>query len=1643
MLMAIPGQNQEPRASQLASLCRLLFEGIDPEALASRDAGAQLASVAELLGFIEYRQSAEARVRVFNPEPVLAGAAPEGTLAQVQSHSIVDVVMEDRPHLVASLGLALQRAGIAVQQVIHPVVGVQRDAQGRLVSLQAPCAAADAEAIVRFEIEHLSEASKRAELEQSLADVIADVRMLASDAAAMRQRLSAAINATSQLLSGLAPGNTQLQETLDYLRWLRDGHFTLVGAASYGLSFTATDRCQLSLDAASRLGILRFERHFPAEKKQIELSAYLSGLMCNSNPLMLTKSTYSAPVIREGHLDYVGVKQYDSDGQVVGEHRFFGLYDARVYGTAADEVPLLRFRLARLRAAIKAPADSFRGRLLERILDQYSRDELLQGTPEDLQEILCGMLEAHDRPRLRLFTRLDAYGRFVSAQVLLPRDKFNAGMRRRLQDILLQALGGLDAEYRVGDLDGLLVAIQYRIHTRDARQLQIDSQALEARLSQALLSWDDQLHAALVEVEGEVRAGTLFERYAARLPAGYRADTAPACALADIQRLAVLEPVPGSSAGTRLACVLSGAEDCAATAWQFKLYGWGPAPVLSDVLPILENLGLRVLEARPCHLTERTDGAGGSSGIAAGDSRMDQPGWILDFGVSLLLPDARGAQLHGSELNGSDVKNSDLKARFQAAFEALWHQQAENDGYNRLVAAAGLDWRQVVVLRAIGAYLGQIKLPFSQSYLQDTLARNSDIAAMLSGLFEARFDPSHDSGSVSQAALQHSCDALQQSLDAVPSLDEDRILRAFLAVIQAITRTNYFQRNSKGLHKDYLSLKLSPGRIPGMPKPCPLFEIFVYSPRVEGVHLRGGKVARGGLRWSDRREDYRTEVLGLLKAQMVKNAVIVPQGSKGGFFCKRLGQDNPAAMQQEAIGCYQTFIRALLDVTDNLVDGEVVAPGALVRHDDDDPYLVVAADKGTATFSDIANAISQEYDFWLGDAFASGGGNGYDHKKMGITARGAWESVKRLFREQGRDSQREDFSVVGIGDMAGDVFGNGMLLSGHIRLVAAFNHRHIFIDPAPDAATSFIERKRLFELQGSSWSDYQAALISPGGGLFERSAKQIRISPEIRQALAIADAPDMLTPAQLIRHILKAPVDLLWNGGIGTYVKASSETDVSVGDRANDAVRINGTDLRCKVVAEGGNLGLTQRGRIEYARAGGLINTDAIDNAGGVDCSDHEVNIKVLLNQAVHDTGLRLEERNHLLAQLDAEVAQAVLDNNYRQAALLSQAVGSSARDLDSYVQLMRTLELDGGLDPALEHLPDASELAQRGLRQEGLSRPELAVLLAYSKLHLSGQLVAAQLADNSWFGAGLAAYFPTRLAQQYPQLIQQHPLRHEILATRYAGELVNRMGVPFATLLQDELRSTPLELLCAYLIARELLGAESLWAGVDALGADVPYALQRDLLDAIREQLEQACRWLLNSEEALTDVQGTLARLQSGIERCSRAVQTPAAKQRLAARADELIAQGIPQALAEGVAQLPAVLAGLDIARMEAGSDLGPEMAGTAYFQLEDLLQLHWLRHSIRCLPAGDSWQRQARASLRTELNALVSELGRKWLAAASATRPGGESIWFKALQASATSVLAMFETLQASPAPSFTQLSVLLQELKRLAQRDLYPAD
>ncbi len=1388
-----------PRAQLLKALCEAFCGEVSIGSLEAAGDGALTDDLCGLLHFMMLRPPGESLIRVFD--------------GKAFRHTLIEIVTDDCPQLVASLAMELQRQGIVVHQVVHPVVVVRRDEDGQLLSLGPGSSSEDGrEAVLRFEIERQPDVECRQLLEKSLQRVLEDVKVVNSDRKVMRRRLDESIRDLAQVRGDIA-----YEESIAYLRWLNDGRFDFIGYAFYNLSTTDDGCCRLLLDNDSRLGILRYERHFPVDKKHIELSRYLSDLVLSDEPLILTQSTYHSPVGRAGHLDYLGVKQYDANGSVVGEHRFFGLYSACTYGTPIDDVPMLRHRIERLKTRFAVPEDSYRGQLLRQILMTYPRDEMLQTAPDELEEIVRGMLEAYDRPQLRLFARSDVYGRFVSALVLVPREKFNSALRRHLQQLLLEAFDGSDVDSQLCQLDGLLVTLHCRVHTADAHCLELDIDRLERGLSESMQSWDDRLLASLVARLGEAHGRDLHARFSPALSPGYCADVGPDEAVEDLLRLerlgdennlevALLRKASGTGAGMR-----------------FKLCGRGASPALSSVLPILENLGLRVLNAHP-HLL---------GGV-----------WILDFEIESVVLEAN---------------LSLLRDRFEEAFVRISCGDAENDGYNRLVTAAGLDWRQVLVLRALGRYLSQIRLPFAQRSLQQALLRNPGIAVQLCDLFAARFDPERQ-GEASEQLLR---EVLDDALDAVSSLEDDRILRAFQAVIFATLRTNHFASDTA-----CLAFKLKPAAIPDMPKPLPAFEIFVYSPRVEGVHLRGGKVARGGLRWSDRRDDYRTEVLGLMKAQLVKNAVIVPTGSKGGFYCKQLPAGaSREQLQQEAIDCYRVFIGGLLDLTDNIVDGVLAPPARVVRHDDDDPYLVVAADKGTATFSDIANGIAEARGFWLGDAFASGGANGYDHKKMGITARGAWESVKRLFREQGRNCQSEEFTVVGIGDMSGDVFGNGMLLSRHIRLVAAFNHQHIFIDPDPDAERSFAERERLFRLPRSGWTDYDTALISCGGGVFSRSTKQIPVSEEMRRALGIEIEVASLTPSELIRHILCAPIDLLWNGGIGTYVKARDEGHVEVGDRANDDLRVDAADLRFRVVGEGGNLGFSQRGRIEFARNGGLINTDAIDNAGGVNCSDHEVNIKVLLSDALKKRQLSQEERNLLLAEMSDEVAALVLDSNYRQAALLSEEALAERPDTSGYRMLIQTLQHEARLDPALECLPEPEALLEAERIGAGLSRPEIAVLAAYAKIRLSEQLQAEKLADKPEFAMELARYFPSALQLRYPQLLAEHPLRHEILATQLAGELVNRMGVVFPLRCAEETGVDVINIVKAYLVAREWLGAESIWRAIDALDQRIPYKVQLKLSACLREMLEHACRALLARPEQLSDIDCLTQQLGSSCE--------------------------------------------------------------------------------------------------------------------------------------------------------------------------------
>ena len=1278
-------------AERAEAFVRQYYRWVSPDDLAERSEldvyGAALAH----FNLARRRAPGATRIRIYNPQFESDGWQ--------SSHTAVEVVTDDAPFLIDSISMELNRRGFGVHLIIHPVMRVRRDEAGDLLEVlprDSDAEQAVAESVIHAEVVRHTDPEELREIERELRRVIAEVRAAVEDWPQMRRR---ALELAEELAADPPPMDADdVAEAREFLTWLEDHNFTFLGYREYELSEVDGEPA-LTGSSGSGLGILR-EGDGAGDDEG--LSPLARGRTLKPSLLNLTKANERATVHRAAYLDYIGVQRFDEDGQVVGERRFLGLYTHRAYHASPASVPILRRKVAAVLNRAAFPGGSHNEKALIEILETYPRDELFQMSIDELFEIAIGILHLGERQRVRLFVRRDAFGRFISCLVFVPRDRFNTENRRRIEGIIRKATGAQSLDYSTRVSESVLVRLHYLVYVEPGSPTNFDPGEIETLLVAATRSWGDDLQEALHEEHGEERGSALFRRYGDAFPAAYRADWVPRSALTDIGRIEAL------SRDDDLALSLYRPLEAPLGALRAKVYRAGAPLALSEVLPLFEDLGVDVADERPYAIAPRDR-----------DSV-----WLYDFGLKYAGED--------------DPETDAVRESFENAFIRAWRGDAESDGYNRLVLRARLSWRDTAMLRAIGRYLRQAGTTFSDRYVEQALAAHPQVARLMVDLFHARFDPArHDSGRAELLVGR-----IEEAIDAVESLDHDRILRNFLGVVQAMLRTNFFAREDGSETKPSLSFKLDPARLPWLPLPRPRFEIFVYSPRVEGVHLRGGKVARGGIRWSDRREDFRTEVLGLMKAQMVKNAVIVPVGAKGGFVVKQ----PPAGgrrdeLQAEVVRCYRTFISGLLDVTDNIVDGEIVPPDDVVRHDEDDPYLVVAADKGTATFSDIANGIAGEYGFWLGDAFASGGSSGYDHKAMGITARGAWESVKRHFRELGHDVASEEFTVVGVGDMSGDVFGNGMLLSPQIRLVGAFDHRHVFLDPDPDAATGFEERKRLFELPSSSWEDYDTERISPGGGVFARSAKSIPLSEEARTALGIED--ERLAPNDVIRAILRAPVDLLWNGGIGTYVKASSETHGDAGDKANDAVRVDASELRCSVVGEGGNLGLTQAARIEFALRGGKVNTDAIDNSGGVDCSDHEVNIKVLLDSVVAAGDLTLKQRNELLAEMTTAVAERVLRNDYEQTETLTLSEAQASSMVDVHARLLDNLEAARRLDRELEALPSNDELAERKQNGTGLTRPELSVVLAYSKNDLFAELLDSDVPEDAHLGSELDRYFP------------------------------------------------------------------------------------------------------------------------------------------------------------------------------------------------------------------------------------------------------------------------------------------------------------
>jgi len=1535
------------------------------------------------------RAPGEPLVRVYSPDFEEHGFG--------SPHTVVDIVSDDMPFIVDSIVPEVIRHGLGLHLTVRPVIPVRRQA-GRLVDIldrHDPTSGTAEESFLHLEVDRQTRATVLDDLGRDLRRIIGDVEAAVEDWSAMREQALAVAATVESDASTFDPEDRN--EAAALLRWLADDHFTFLGYRQYELGSDDSGDTLCAVPGTG-LGLLRDSRSRPVSHSFAKLPPEVRKRAREPGLLNLTKANSRSTVHKPNYLDYVGVKSSGPEG--VREQRFLGLMASAAYRQSPREIPVLRHKVQAVLDRAGYPLNGYDGRMLLNILESYPREELFQIDADELYAAATAILDIQDRQRLRLLVRRDVFGRFMSCLVYLPRDRLTTGLRTRIQDILQAAFRGVSTQYATQVSESVLARLHITVQTEPGEIPEYDVAELEARLVAAMRSWSDDVYDALVDQFGEERGVALYDRYADAFPPAYQHDTSAAVAVVDIGRMEGL-----GGAGDDLAMHLYRPLEAEPGTLRFKLFRHGRSVTLSDVLPLLENMGVHVVDERPYEV--RPAGA--------------EPVWIYDFGL-------RHGQL-------TDLETDGMRERFQEAFAMVWRGDLENDGLNRLVLRAGLRGREVAVVRAYAKYLRQVGGTFSLDYTVATLANNPDLARRLYELFRVRFDPEHVVDR--DLAAKHAVHDFEGGLDAVTSLNEDRVLRALLRIVDATLRTNYFQIGPDGAAKPWLALKLAPAQIPDLPLPRPMFEIFVYSPRVEGVHLRGGKVARGGLRWSDRPEDFRTEVLGLMKAQTVKNAVIVPVGAKGGFVVKNPPRDRDG-LQAEVVACYTAFIRGLLDVTDNVVGGEVVAPQRVLRYDGDDAYLVVAADKGTATFSDIANAISQEYGFWLGDAFASGGSAGYDHKAMGITARGAWISVQRHFRDLGIDVQNDDIAVAGIGDMSGDVFGNGMLLSRHIRLVAAFDHRHVFLDPDPDPETSFEERTRLFGVPGSSWADYDTSLLSAGGGVFPRTAKTVPLTPEVQARLDVAE--EVLSPDELIRAILRAPVDLLWNGGVGTYVKASSEAHAGVGDKRNDQVRVDAAQLRCRVVGEGGNLGFTQRGRVEFALRGGRMNTDAIDNSAGVDCSDHEVNIKILLDRVVADGDLTGKQRDALLVEMTDEVAGLVLADNRAQTRALYTARAQAHAMVDVHGRYLSTLERTGRLNRALEFLPTDDELAERAAAGSGLVMPEFAVLLAYSKIWIYEELLASDLPEDRYLFAELAGYFPTAVRQRYADRLPDHPLRREIIATRATNALVNRAGTTFAFRLAEEVGLPVPHIARAHVAAWEIFGLAGLQAEIESL-AGVSTEVQIRLLLEVRTLAERASRWLLRNRRQPLDIRSTVEHFGPAVPQLVDEIPrllagSGGADEAFAGAVARFTGDGVPEALATRVAALPALFSALDVIDVASATGCDWEQVATVYLALGRHLQLNWLSERVLRLPRDDRWQTLARAALRDDLFSVRAALTAEVLQSDGDGQDSDERIrrWLDGDQQATGRCLAVLRDIAADDRADLATLSVALREVRGL---------
>lgn len=1561
-------------------------ENVPVEDLEGRSVKLMARAAIEHLEFGATRRKGQALLRIFNPTEEEQGYS--------SAYTFVEMVNDDMPFLVDSVAAAINLHSLAVHITVHPVILVKRDGRGRLLAIAKPGdQEARPESYIRFAIERETDAAQLKLLRQEIIRVLADVRITVRDWQKMRARMLE----TSELLENGPKGVDPLlrTESQALLEWLADNHFTFLGYREYKI-IKKGKRVFLNSVEGTGLGVLsRDDRG----SKSVELTTEMRRLTRSRDWLILTKANSRSTVHRSAYLDYVGVKIYNKKGETIGERRFIGLLTSIAYSESPRNIPLIRHKIKKIFERAKVDGLGHRGKALSHIIETYPREELIQSSVQDLARTTLGILNLQDRQRVKLFLRRDTFRRFFSCLVFIPREKYTTAIRRRIEALLKDAFDGVTVDSAVQISDSALARLHTIVRTAQGVRPRISIQDIENRIADLVVTWSDRLQGQLLEQFGLDEGHRLFKAYGQIFPAGYQADTLPPAACSDIRRI---DAMLNDQVDRTVDLYVPANSETGHS--HFMVYSVEQPIPLSDALPVIENMGVDVFSERPYEAI-----------LASGQSF-----WFQDF--HLIYADSESVDFVAAD------------ARFENCFLAVLSGDAENDGLNRLVLSGGLDWRQTALLRCYAKHIQQLGLPFSQTYMEDVLVAHSNLVPLLVEQFELQFDPAI-SRSRRNRELKRVNAAVLRGVARAKNVDEDRILTAFAGGISATLRTNYFL-TEENKPKSYLSIKLDPSQLPEIPLPKPKFEIFVYSPEVEGVHLRGGDIARGGLRWSDRREDFRTEVLGLMKAQVVKNTVIVPTGAKGGFFPKRAPVGDSDAIMQNGIHCYKTFIRALLDVTDNVIDGEVVTPDGIVRRDGDDPYLVVAADKGTATFSDIANGISADYGFWLDDAFASGGSAGYDHKKMGITARGAWIAVTRHFREMGLNTQKDPFTVAGIGDMAGDVFGNGMLLSRKIKLVAAFNHRNIFLDPDPDMARSYRERQRLFKTPRTGWEDYNDSLISKGGGIYSRQAKTIRLSNEARTLLDIDDVS--LNPDQLINAILKMPVDLLWNGGIGTYVKASHEGHTDAGDRSNDSVRVNASELRCKVVGEGGNLGLTQLARVEYSLLGGRINTDFIDNSAGVDSSDREVNIKILLSDVAKQKNMTRAKRNVLLKSMTDNVAKLVLRNNYLQTQSISMSETLSADRIDETASLITDLERTGLLNREIEFLPDEAQIDERRKLKLGFTRPELAVVLSYAKIDLYNGLINSEESLEDFLAIDPQRYFPSVLRRRYSDLLAGHRLSRQILATLVANDLVNRMGPAFVKRVQLDTGANIVTVARAYAVARIICRAAPLLRTIESLDYEIPASAQVSMMFEVSRTLRHVCYWLIEQYNDELDIVTAVDRLKEHMARIySRSAThlSKAARTRNENAERHFIAMGVPEKLAYRMSLLLLTRPALDMADLAAERKRDVLDAARLYSTFNDELGLYWLHNSAEDLQVSGRWQAMARSNLRDEFYRLRRKHAFQLLTPRSKKEPGKiAAAWLQKHSIEVDRFKRMIDEMKLRNNVDFATLSVAAKRLRDL---------